>query len=137
MRTVIISDTRGCKINGTVISRDQLNYVFEKADIKNTKTILEPSDKQNVPAVINLYEALKGAVKFCETSTGRVLKEVEQPMKILLHIFDGIFAIFTDPKIDSSKQLIRLSKLSHILFHQYSAFVQLSFQVNFIMTCNE
>ena len=59
MQTVIISHTRGCKINGTVISRDQLNYVFEKADIKNTKTILEPSDKQNVPAVINLYEALK------------------------------------------------------------------------------
>ena len=24
---------------------------------KNNKTILEPSDKQNVPAVINLYEA--------------------------------------------------------------------------------
>ena len=69
MRTVIISDTRGCKINGTVISRDQLNYVFEKADIKNTKTILEPSDKQNVPAVINLYEALKEAVKFCEANT--------------------------------------------------------------------
>ena len=43
-------------------------------------------------------------------------------MKILLHIFDGIFAIFTDPKIDLSKQLIRLSKLSHILFHQYRAF---------------
>ena len=119
MRTVIISDTRGCKINGTVISRDQLNYVFEKADIKNTKTIREPSDKQNVPAVINLYEALKEAVKFCETNTDRVLKEVEQPMKILLHIFDGILAIFTDLKIDLSKQLIRLSKLSHILFHQY------------------
>ena len=34
MRTVIISDTRGCKINGTVISGDQLNCVFEKADIK-------------------------------------------------------------------------------------------------------
>ena len=96
--------------------------MFEKADIKNTKTILEPSDKQNVPAVINLYEALKEAVKFCETNTDRVLKEVEQPMKILLHIFDGIFAIFTDPKIDLSKQLLRLSKLSHILFHQYRAF---------------
>ena len=46
MRTVIISDTRGCKIKETVISWDQLNYVFEKADIKNTKTILEPSGKQ-------------------------------------------------------------------------------------------
>ena len=39
-RTVIISDTRGCKINRTVISWDQLNYVFEKVGIKNTKTIL-------------------------------------------------------------------------------------------------
>ena len=95
----------------------KLTYVFEKADIKNTKTILEPSDKQNVLAVINLYEALKEAVKFCETNTDRVLKEIEQPMKILLHIFDVILAIFTDPKIDFSKQLIRLSKLSHIVFH--------------------
>ena len=43
-------------------------------------------------------------------------------MKILLHIFGGIFAIFTDPKIDLSKQLVRLSKLSRILFHQYRAF---------------
>ena len=69
-----------------------------------------------------MYEALKEAVKFCETNTDRVLKEVEQPMKILLHIFDGIFATFTDPKIDLSKQLIRLSKLNHILFHQHRAF---------------
>ena len=69
MRTVIISETRGCKINGSVISRDQLNYVFEKADITNVKTILDPSDKQNVPAVVNLYEALKEAVKFCEINT--------------------------------------------------------------------
>ena len=49
--------------------------------LKNTTTILEPRDKQNVPAVINLYEALKEAVKFCEINNDRVLKEVEQPMK--------------------------------------------------------
>ena len=65
MRTVIILD-RGCKIKETVISGDHLNYVFEKADIKNTRTILEPSHKQNVPAVIHLYEALKEAIKLCE-----------------------------------------------------------------------
>ena len=112
--------------------------MFEKADIKNTKTILEPSDKQNVPAVINLYEALKEAVKFCETNTDRVLKEVEQlSMKILLHIFDSIFAIFTDPKIDLSKQLIRLSSQVIFCFISTEHLVQLSFLVNFIMACNE
>ena len=36
-------------------------------------------------------------------------------MKILLHIFDSIFAIFTDPKIDLSKQLIRLQVESYFV----------------------
>ena len=75
MRTAVISDTRGSKIDGKVISRDQLKHVFTKVVIKNIKSILEPADKQNVPAVLNLYEALGESLAFCENSADQVLRE--------------------------------------------------------------
>ena len=122
MRTAVISDTRGSKIDGKVISKDQLKHVFIKVGIKNIKSILEPSDKQNVPAVLDLYEALGESLTFCENSADQVLRELLQPLKILYNKFNGILSVFSNPTINLDTQLIKLSKLAHILFHQYRAF---------------
>ena len=35
MRTSVISDKRGTKISGTVLAKDQLKYVMEKANSEN------------------------------------------------------------------------------------------------------
>ena len=122
MRTAIISDTRGSKIDGTVISKDQLKYVFNMVGIKNISSLVDPNDRQNVAAVLRLFEALGKSVKICEKSDEQVLRELSQPLKILHSVFDGILCIFCDPKIDLDTQLIKLSKLSHILLHQYRAY---------------
>ena len=122
LRSALISDKRGCKVNGTVISNDQLKHVFTKAGIKNIKSMLEPSDKQNVPAVLRLYEALEESILFCENSTDQVLRELINPIKIVHDIYDGIISVFSDPTINFDTQLIKLSKLAHILLHEYKAF---------------
>ena len=39
MRTMVVSDKRGSKINGTILAKDQLKYVMEKANIKFCETL--------------------------------------------------------------------------------------------------
>ena len=119
LRGAVISDTRGSKIDGIVISKDQLKYLFTKAGINNIHTILDPNDKQNVAAVLNLFKALDESLQFCENSNDQVLSELKQPIKILYSMFDGILSIFCDPTINLGKQLVKLSKLAHILLYQY------------------
>ena len=94
--------------------------MLHKVGIKSIKSILEPSDKQNVPAVLNLYEALGESLTFCENSADQVLRELLQPLKILYNILNGILSVFSNPTINLDTQLIKLSKLAHILFHHYS-----------------
>ena len=53
-RGVIISETRGCKIDGVIIARDQLEFVFKKAGLTSFKSALNPANRQNVPAVLKL-----------------------------------------------------------------------------------
>ena len=119
MRTMVISDKRGSKINGTVLAKDQLKYVMEKANIKKISTMLDPNDKQNVPLVLNLYDALKECREFFKNTSDPVCKELRDSMKIFYHILDGIVSVFSDPTIDLEDQLIKLSKLSHILLAEY------------------
>ena len=40
MRTLVISDKRGTKISGTVLAKDQLKYVMEKANIQKISSML-------------------------------------------------------------------------------------------------
>ena len=119
MRTMVISDKRCSKINGTVLARDQLKYVMEKASIKKISNMLDPNDKQNVPVALNLYDAMKECAEFLKDTADPVCKELKDAINIYYHILDGIVSIFSDPNINLEDQLIKLSKLSHILFAEY------------------
>ena len=72
MRTLVISDKRGTKISGTVLAKDQLKYVMEKANIQKISSMLDPNDRQNVPLVLRLYEALGNCSEFCKSSSDTV-----------------------------------------------------------------
>ena len=117
--TMSISDKRGTKISGTVLSKDQLKYVMEKANIQKISSMLDPNDRQNVPLVLRLYETLDNCSEFCKSSSNTVCQELKKPISILYHILDGIASVFCDLKINLEDQLIKLSKLSHILFAEY------------------
>ena len=81
MRTAIISDTRGSKIDGTVISKDQLKYVFNMVGIKNISSLVDPNDRQNVAAVLRLFEALGKSVKICEKVTSKFFVSYHSHLK--------------------------------------------------------
>ena len=72
MQTLVISDKRGTKISGTVLAKDQLKYVTEKAIIQKISSMLDPIDRQNVPLVLRLYGALDNCSEFCKSSSDTV-----------------------------------------------------------------
>ena len=91
-----------------------MKYVFDKAGIQN-RDILHPRDLQNVPAVLSLVEALKKCIDVLENTGDQVCCELMPSVRILVQIFEGITCIFRSPEID----LIELSTLSHVIFHQW------------------
>ena len=42
-----------------IISKSQLEYLFNASEIQNNKESLNPNDLQNVPAVLRLVDKLK------------------------------------------------------------------------------
>ena len=92
---------------------------MEKANIKKISNMLDPNDKQNVPVALNLYDAMKECAEFLKDTADPVCKELKDAINIYYHILDGIVSIFSDPNINLEDQLIKLSKLSHILFAEY------------------
>ena len=118
-RGVIISDSRGCLVDGNVISQSQLKYLFDKAGINNYRDALYPNDRQNVPAVLKLVEKINECISEMENCDDQIYKELRKSVTILVYIFDGIICIFSSPKINLCDQLMRLSTLAHILYHQY------------------
>ena len=121
-RGVLISDSRGCLVNGTIISKSQLKYMFDEAGIKNYKDVLSPKDRQNVPSVLKLVEMMKECISKTEDSEDQVCIELQNSVKILIHVFDGILCIFSSPKMSLREQLTKLSTLAHILHHQFKEF---------------
>ena len=119
LRGTLISDTRGCLIGNNVISKDQLKYVFDLAEITNYQELLSPLDRQNVPAVLKLVEKLNQCLSIIEYSDNQICKELKYSIHILSKIFDGILCVFSSPTINLSEQLQKLSTLSHIMYHQY------------------
>ena len=119
LRGVIISDKRGCMLGKNIISKSQLEYLFNASDIQNYEEILNSNDLQNVPAVLRLVDKLKTCTNNIESSRDQVCEESMESIKILIHIFDGILCVFSSPTICLIEQLHTLSILSHILYHQY------------------
>ena len=87
--------------------------------MKGITTILNPSDKQNVPLVLNLYQALEKCVDFCKNSDDSICRELKHSLSVIYHILDGIVTIFHDPKVNLTTQLTKLSKVAHILLAEY------------------
>ena len=44
-RGVIVSESRGCKVDGFIIARDQLLHAFKKAGISRYEDALNPADR--------------------------------------------------------------------------------------------
>ena len=122
LRGVIISDSRGCLVDGNVISQSQLKHMFYKAGITKYQDVLSPKDRQNVPAVLKLVEMMKECISKIENSDDQVCIELRNSISILIHMFDGILCVFSSPKINLRDQLTKLSTLSHILYHQYKQY---------------
>ena len=135
IRSVVISDTRGCKVGRSVLANDQLKYVMNKVGVKNTSSMLNPLDKPNVPFVLRLYKSLEECVvhssNCADDTISRKLKNV---LQVLYHIFDGELCIFADPEISLATQLKKLSKLSHILLAEYRSSALLSYLGSYNMT---
>ena len=66
-RRVLVSESRGCKVDGFIVARDQLQYLFEKASFTKYKEVLDPTDRQNVELVLKLYQLLKDAIALGES----------------------------------------------------------------------
>ena len=101
-RCVVISLTRGCKISNTVIANEHLQYLFKSFEIKNYSTILNPNDRQNVPAVLNFCAAMSGCLSKYLASTltvkeDKILIEIIPAINALNTILDGICCIFAKP----------------------------------------
>ena len=122
LRGAIISDSRGCLIDGNIISQSQLKHVFDQAGITSYKDVLSPKDRQNVPAVLKLVEKVKESLSKTEQSDDQICKELRSSMRLLIHIFDGILCVFSQPEVNLKDQLRKLSILSHILYHQYKQY---------------
>ena len=119
MISIVLSDTRGCKLESNIIARDQLLYLFKKAHVKNVSEALDPSDRQNVPAVLKLLDLFKKCIDFFECSPEKVSDELLSSIKILFKIFEGIISVFGNVDISLNNQLLKLSTLSHMLFYLY------------------
>ena len=119
LRGVNKPDKRGCMLGKNIISKSQLEYLFNASDIQNYKEILNPNNLQNVPAILRLVDKLKTCADNIESSRDQVCEELMESIKILIHIFDGILCAFSSPTICLIEQLQILSTLSHILYHQY------------------
>ena len=86
-------------VGKNIISQSQLKYVFDAADIRNTKEILSRNDRQSVLAVLNSVKSLKACIIFHQISVDQVCCELLGSLKILEKIFDGIACVFRSPKI--------------------------------------
>ena len=54
-RGTLVSAKRGFNVDGIVIARDQqLPHMFQSPGLTNYSTVLNPADRQNVPAVLTL-----------------------------------------------------------------------------------
>lgn len=82
---------------------------------------MAPNDRQNVPAVLNLFKSVNACIIFHQNSDDQICCELLGSLKILEKMFDGICCFFSSPKIHLAEQLRKLSTLSHILYHQYQA----------------
>ena len=82
-QTVMISDTRDRKVSGAIVANSQLRYVMEKFGVKGITTILNPSDKQNVPLVLNFHQALEKCVDFCKKSDDSICRELKHSLSLI------------------------------------------------------
>ena len=78
VRSVVISDTRGCKVEESVLAKDQLKYVINKTEMKNTSSMLNPLDKQNVPSVLRLYKSLEECVVYSSNCADDSLTRIKE-----------------------------------------------------------
>ena len=76
LRRVIISDKRGCMFGKNIISKSQLEYLFNASEIHNYKGILNPNNLQNVPAVLRLVDMLKTCADNIKYSSDQVCEEL-------------------------------------------------------------
>ena len=102
---VPISYTRGCIVGRSIISKSQLKHLFDAADMCKTQKILNPNDRQNVLAVLNLVGVLYMCIVYHKNSEDQDCSELLNSLKILVAIFNGIICIFSSPEISLSEQL--------------------------------
>ena len=117
LRCILISCSRGCMVGKNIISQSQLKYVFDAADIRNTKEILSPNDRQSVTAVLNSFKSLEACIIFQQNSDDQVCCELLGSLKILEKIFDGIVCVFRSPKIHY--RTLYITNTKHVAHHLY------------------
>ena len=118
-RAVLVSESRGCKVDGLVIARDQLLYAFQKAGLSGYKEALNPSDRQNVAAVLKLHELIQKAVDHGEVNSDSISEDMLSGLKCVSMVFDCILCAFSQPTVSLKEQLTKFSTLSHALLYLY------------------
>ena len=118
-RGVIVSESRGCKVDGFIIARDQLLHAFKKAGISRYEDALNPADRQNVGAVLKLHQLIEEAIKHGGVNSDEFPGDMLKGLKGVWLVFDGILCVFADPSVSLREQLTKLSVLSHALLYLY------------------
>ena len=63
-RGTLVSEKRGCNVDGIVIAHDQLLHMFQSAGLTDYSTAFNLAGRQNVPAVLTLLSRLAKLLSF-------------------------------------------------------------------------
>jgi hypothetical protein len=106
-------------LNKVPINKCHLEIFFN--GVSNLKSLLNPKDYQNVPMAVELLKAIVQEAEQFDLSGYQptISNNVNLELIALAEICDSLLSISQQPKIDLGTQLLKLSKLAHLLLFIY------------------
>ena len=115
IRGIIISPKRSITLIKRSINREHI-----EAYLPELKSLLNPSDYQNVPVAVQLLKGLTEIKKNVNDNT--LVVDIKNEIELLAIISELLLSLFTKPTINLLDQLFNMAKCSILLLHIYRKF---------------
>jgi hypothetical protein len=117
LRSSIISETNEIILIKKTVNKCHLRKLLAGEEINH---LLDPKDKQNVPAAVKLFTLIAEKINMCETEHLTVFEKDEyNEFQLLSLISNLLLSVFVLPTINLLDQLTSLALLAHLLLYIY------------------
>eukprot|EP00918_Siedleckia_nematoides_P001569 GHVU01003697.1.p1 GENE.GHVU01003697.1~~GHVU01003697.1.p1 ORF type:complete len:462 (-),score=33.87 GHVU01003697.1:293-1594(-) len=116
-RNAIIGEDKRIYIGEVAVTGTHIRHLLEANDVPNVRTLMDPTDKMNVPAATELLKGIRDA-DLEKVPTRHHHNVFAKHVKVLQVLCGALLAPF-DVDLDLSQQLISASTLAHLVGFLY------------------